>query len=129
MVDLTWGGMALLTGTLVYLFAVALVDQWLIAGGLGLVARTIALVLFLAGTIGWTVWALAPLLFRRINPIYAARAIEQSRPSLKNGLVNFLMLRGHPESISPAVYAQIEKQAATGLSAAPLRTPSIAPTY
>ncbi|HEY2838152.1 MAG TPA: hypothetical protein VGJ26_03330 [Pirellulales bacterium] len=120
MVDLAWGGMALLTGALVYLFLVALVDQWIVSGGLGHVSRAVALGIFLAGGLGWSAWAVAPLLFRRINPVYAAKAIEQSRPSLKNGLVNFLMLRGHPESISPAVYAQIEKQAATGLSQAPL---------
>jgi len=120
MVDLTWGGMALLTGALAYLFVIALVDQWVVSGGLGHGARAVALFLFLAGAIGWIAWAVAPLLFRRINPIYAANAIEQARPTLKNGLVNFMMLRGHPESISPAVFAQIEKQAAQGLSQAPL---------
>jgi len=120
LVDLTWGALALLVGTLVYLFAVALIDQWVVTGGMGTVARTVALAIYLGGAIGWTAWAVAPLLFRKINPVYAAKAIDQSRPSLKNGLVNFLMLRGQTSGISPAVFAQIEKQAATGLSQTPL---------
>ena len=58
---------------------------------------------------GWRLWfiwparcficgaTLLPLFIHRINPVYAARAIERSKPSLKNSLINFLLLRRRPD--------------------------------
>ncbi len=106
----------LVVGSLVYLFLVALVDHWVVKGGLGFAGRLLFLLLFLAGAIGYFAVALWPLLVRRINPVYAAQAIERSKPSLKNSLINFLLLRSRPGALPPMVYEAVERQAATGLS-------------
>ena len=56
----------------------------------------------------------------RINPVFAAHAIEQGRPTLKNSLINFLLLRSHPENVAPVVYQAMEHRAATDLSRVPI---------
>ena len=61
--------------------------------GMGTVGRCLAL----AVLVGFSLWYLAmhvgPLLIRTINPAYAARTIEEATPTLKNSLINFLLLR------------------------------------
>ncbi|MBI2824913.1 MAG: hypothetical protein HYX69_09535 [Planctomycetia bacterium] len=115
-VDVASAVLVMVIGALLYLLAAALVDHWIIAGGLGFTGRTVALVVLLAAGIAWAALVLAPLLIWRINPVYAAQTIERSRPSLKNSLVNFLLLRSQPETIPPNVFEALEQQAATGLS-------------
>src|SRR5437867_1973341 len=73
--------------------AIALVDHWIIPGGLGFLGRLLFLAVFLAGAGTYFVRQVAPLLLRRINPVYAAHTIENSKPSLKNSLINFLLFR------------------------------------
>ncbi len=57
---------------------------------------------------------------RRINPVYAAYAIERSKPTLKNSLINFLLLRAQPTGLAPHVYEAIEQHAATQLAEVPV---------
>jgi hypothetical protein len=57
-----------------------------------------------------------PLFLRRVNAVYAALAIEQNLPSLKNSLVNLLLLRSSEAGASAAVIEAVEAQAATRLS-------------
>ena len=115
-VELTTSLITLLVGSLAYLFLVALVDHWVVKGGLGFAGRLIFLLGFLAGASAYFAVVLWPLLVRRINPVYAAQAIERSRPSLKNSLINFLLLRSRPGGLPPMVYDAVERQAADGLS-------------
>jgi len=115
-VELTTALITLAVGSLAYLFLVALIDHWVVKGGLGFAGRLVFLLAFLAGAGAYFGLVLWPLLVRRINPVYAAQAIERSRPSLKNSLINFLLLRTRPGGMSPMVYEAIERQAADGLS-------------
>ncbi len=115
-VDLASAILILIAGVLGYLFLATLVDHWLVSGGLGYGGRTIIWAICLTAAVTWIGYVLLPLVFRRINPVYAAHAIEQSRPTLKNSLVNLLLLRDKGEKISPSVMAAIEQQAATSLS-------------
>ena len=91
--DFATGSLALVAGLLGYLFVATLADHWLVPGGLGFSSR---LLLFL-GLVGGTAWycfrVLFPPLIYEVNPIYAAKTLEQARPSLKNGLINLLLLR------------------------------------
>ena len=115
-VDFTSVLMALAAGALGYLLVVILADHWLIEGGLGFAGRLLAFFVFLAGIVVFFAASLAPLIFRRINPVYAAHAIEESRPTLKNSLVNFLLLRSDPRGVQQGVFDAVRKQAATRLS-------------
>jgi collagen type III alpha len=115
-VDLANVGMLVLVGSLAYLFVLALAEHWLVAGGFSSRWRFIAFGL-LASV--WLYYALRhgfPTLFGRINPLYAAQQIEQSRPTLKNSLINFLQLRYRSNHVAPAIYQAIEHRAANDLS-------------
>jgi len=53
-------------------------------------------------------------LFRRINPYYAAHAVEGVVPGAKNSLVNWLDL--HEETLPPAIRASLSQRAAKDLA-------------
>ena len=78
-----------------------------------------ALAIFAVGALAYIWRSLVPLVLRRINPVYAAHSIERTKPSLKNSLVNFLLLRANPAGLTQNVYEAIEEQAATGLAQVP----------
>ena len=59
---------------------------------------------------------LLPPLLHRVNPIFAAATIEKSEPSLKNSLINFLLLRVARQEVAPVVFQEIEHRAASDLS-------------
>ena len=61
-----------------------------------------------------------PPLANRINPVFAAQTIEQGRPTLKNSLINFLLLRSHPQDVAPVVYRAMEHRAAADLLKVPV---------
>lgn len=119
--DIADGLLTLAVGGLAYLFVAALIDHWVIPGGLGFTGRlTLFLILMLASA-GYFVWRVLPLLIHRINPLFAAYTIEQSRPSLKNSLINLLFLRGQRTQIerdvlSHRIYQGLERTAAADLS-------------
>ena len=116
LLDFTAGLITLVIGTLGYLLTVAVLDQWVIPGGWNETTRIILLTVLVIG-VGWYSWyAFWPLLSRSINPAYAAQLIERNTPSLKNSLLNFLLLRTHRRQLSQQVYQAIEHQAAQRLS-------------
>jgi len=103
-------------GTLAYLLLAVVIDHWVVPGGLGFWERLLLLAGLLAGAAYYFVRAVLPPLSHRVNPIFAAYTIERSRPSLKNSLINFLLLRGHRQEVSPLVYQAMEHRAAVDLS-------------
>lgn len=115
-VDIAHGLLSLVTGVIAYLLAMALVDHWLVPGGLGTFGRTVA---FLA-VVGGSAWHLArtllPLVMLKINPLYAAQTIEQCQPSFKNSLLSVLQLRQQRDLVPEAVYNSVEEHAATRLA-------------
>ncbi len=115
-VDIAVGLITLSIGVLAYLLAAALIDHWLIVGGLGFWGR-LGLWLVLCTAAGtYFACRLLPPLLNRINPLFAAATIEQSQPSLKNSLINFLLLRGRRQEVAPPVYQAMEYRAAADLS-------------
>ncbi len=75
--------------------------------------------LLFVGIAGYSIRFVFPLILRRINPDFAARMIEESTPTFKNSLMNYLALRKEPESIRRAVYDAVARQAAQNLSEVP----------
>jgi hypothetical protein len=120
LLDVACSLIALSAASLVYLVAVAVVDQWAVAGGLSTVGRSLAFAALLAGIAAFVSLRLVPLVMRRVNPVFAAQAIESNRPNLKNSLINFLLLRSSTASLSERVSVGMEVQAARALAAAPV---------
>ncbi len=115
LIDLVSSLIVLAVGILTYFLLVTLLDHWLLP--LGTAGRWLSLVALLAGVAGYVVLIVVPLLTRRINPLFAARSIEQNQPTLKNSLVNFLFLRGDRRAVHQAIYDALRDRAATDLSA------------
>ncbi len=109
----------LAVGWMAFLFTAALAEHWLTARGFSSLVRYFlfgAAALVTARFVQTRLW---PLLTGRINPLYTARAIEQSAPSLKNSLINLLTLRGGGRPLPTAVLATLEQQAAEGIVRSP----------
>lgn len=115
-VDLAVGFLALAVVVLVYLLIAAILDHWLVVGGLGIWTRVVLWfgLVALAGSV-FSFHLFLPL-WRRINPLFAASTIEKSEPTLRNSLINFLLLRGHRSAVAPSILQAIERRAATDLS-------------
>ena len=113
LIDLASGLMTLMTGVLLYLLTWAVVDHWLWPLGFG--GRWLAFALLLGGSAYYLLVVVVPLLFRPINPIYAARAIEQAEPTLKNSLINFLFFRTERTAVADQVYSALQDRAASDL--------------
>ncbi|MBC7852684.1 MAG: hypothetical protein IAF94_04535, partial [Pirellulaceae bacterium] len=115
LVDLLSRFAILVVGVLGFMLVVALVDHWWVLP-LGVWGRTIAFLLLVGGVVYYSVTQIAPLFIRRINETYAARAIEESRPSLKNSLINFLMLRSDRSGVREVVFEALERRAAEDIA-------------
>ena len=70
----------------------------------------------MAGVLGTLSWRVLFPLLRRIHPLYAARVIERSDPTLKSNLVNFVDVRQSNSQSAPMVLKAMEKRAAVELS-------------
>jgi len=120
LVDLFTVLMILTAGVLAAVLVLVIIDHWLF--GLGFWGRLLAF----AGLCGGGVWYglrhVLPLLLCSINPVYAARAIEQSTPSLKNSLINFLLFRANGGTVHRIVYEAMRHRAATDLNAVAVET-------
>lgn len=105
-------------GLLAVLVALAVIDHWILP--LHFWTRLLALVGIVAGSAGYLVSTIGPLLVRRINPVFAARVIEAGEPSLKNSLINFLLLRSRREAVREVVFDAIQQRAASDLARVPV---------
>ncbi len=115
-VDAAAGLLRLAVGVLLYLLAVAVLDHWLVDGGLGGLGRFLAATALLAGAGVYFARAVVPALVYRIHPLFAAQALERGRPGVKNSLINFLMLREHRQELQPVVYDTVQRRAANDIA-------------
>ena len=81
----------------ILLFLGILFDHFL-PGGMSRPFRLIYACAAAAIFLGVAVRRFFPLLRYRINPLYSASKLEQAHPNLKNGLVNWLLVRGAKKS-------------------------------
>ncbi len=115
-VELSQAMLVLVIGLIGFLLAVAIIEHWIVDGGLGTLGRVL-LFLVMLGSGGYYLYRyIWPLVAQQINPAYAAVAIEREHPTLKNSLLNFLMFRGHKREMPGAVYEALEEDAAQRLS-------------
>jgi hypothetical protein len=121
-VDLASALVTLVASVLAYLLVVAVAEHWIVPGGFTVPARTALFAILVIGIAYFVYERVWSLLVRAINPVYAAHAIEQGTPSLKNSLINLLFFRQRRVGISDAVYRTLEEQAAQRLTRAPVET-------
>lgn len=119
-VELAYALMQLAIGLLAYVLVVVLLDHWVVPGGLGLWGRLVSFAGLICGAGAFVALRIVPLFSKRVNAIYAAHSIEQTQPTLKNSLVNFLLLKRHRGELAEPVFDAIERKAAADLAEAPV---------
>ncbi len=118
LVDLSGALMVLGAAVLGTLLVLAIIDHWLVP--LGALARWSLLAAIVISAGWYFIQAIVPLLIGTVNPIYAARTIEQSEPTLKNSLVNYLMFRDDRAGLRTGIYEALKQQAAADLTHVPI---------
>ncbi len=118
--DLCSSLMVLGVGVLSFLLVVTVLDHWVVPLGAG--GRWTALVLLASGSGWYLIRVVLPLVLGRVNPLFAARTIEHSDPTLKNSLINFLLFRSDRAGVRAVVYQALEHRAATDLKHVPIDT-------
>ena len=116
-VDLLFGILALVAFVIAFVLIVIVIDAWI--WPLSVTARWISLAVMIVSCIGYFGFAIVPLMFKKINPDYAARMIEESKPGFKNSILNYVALRKKPKELKPAIMDAVSRQAATDLSSVP----------
>ena len=112
--DLISGFMTLAAGLLIFLLFVVLVDHWLF--DLGTAFRWLALLSLIIGPAWYCATRIAPAMIRGINPAFAAQTIERSEPTLKNSVLNYLLLRRERAALHEVVFQAVQQQAASDVS-------------
>ncbi|MGY8747776.1 MAG: hypothetical protein ACKVHR_06925, partial [Pirellulales bacterium] len=116
-IDFISGALVLVAFTVGFLLFAAMIDAWI--WPLSRFGRWSFLLIWLGSCLGYTATSIVPLLVKRINPDYAAKMIEDAKPSFSNSLMNYVSLRKRPEGIRPAVLDAVSRQAATDLASVP----------
>ncbi len=105
------------------LLVFCVIDAWLLS--FSPMFRLVALVAIVLGCLGYAIWKTLPLLILKINPVYAAKMIEDAQPGLKNSLLNYLTLRNEradsgSKPLSKNVMQMLQNRAATDISQTPV---------
>ncbi len=125
-VDLWLSVIVLVTILFGGLLLAILADHWLFKDGL---SGTMRFGIFggLALLAGLYIYRrIVPLFLYPINPVYAASVLEQSAPTLKNALLNWILLRQEREErgasqdrLTERMYDGVARSAASGVAAVP----------
>ena len=116
-IDLIAGVLIMIASVMAFLLVAALVDGWI--WPLSNLGRWVCLGLIVFGCLGYSIFAILPLFMKRINPDYAAKMIEDAKPSFRNSLMNYVSFRKRPDEIKPAVFDAVSRQAAADLASVP----------
>ncbi|MFT5303542.1 MAG: collagen type III alpha, partial [Mariniblastus sp.] len=116
-VDLIASVLLMLASVVGVLLLLVIVDAWI--WPLSTSARWAGLILIVGGCLAYSAIAILPLLLKQINPDYAAKMIEEAKPSFRNSLINYVSFRKRPDEIKPAVFDAVSRQAAADLASVP----------
>lgn len=109
------------------LLLAVLADHWLIPGGLSGSMRLGIFLLLICLTVFLIYRRIVPLFLYPINPVYAAQILEQRSPSIKNAILNWILLRQErfqrgeqaPNKLTERMLDGVTRAAAHGASAIP----------
>ena len=92
-VDLISAFCAYATLGLALLFLGVLLDHWILAKGFSVKGRLYFAVFWCVATAAFLIVKLIPVVKRRVNSLYAAKALEDSSPNAHNLIINWFLLR------------------------------------
>ena len=115
--DLIAAGLLLVVMVIGFLLLAAIVDAWVFT--LTPLMRWSALLLLVAGCVCMMAFSIWPLLTKKINPDYAAKMLEDSKPGFRNSVLNYVWFRKKPDDIRSAVFDAVARQAAVDLNSVP----------
>ncbi|MDP1561637.1 MAG: hypothetical protein Q8M16_09590, partial [Pirellulaceae bacterium] len=117
--DFFQGCLLLVVWSLAFVLAFVFVDAWL--WQLNSSGRLLALVGLVGGGLYVVGRWMAPMVLARINPLYAAKVIEDGHPTLKNSLVNYVSLTAQAErpNMKKGVMEAVTRRAAIDASRIP----------
>ncbi len=115
LLDLAAAGLGFLIVTLGYGLLMAVLDRLLELSSL---VRQAAFGLYLVGAVVYLGFVVSRVLLRRVNPLYAAKQVEQSLPGAKNSVVNYLDLRD--QDLPAPIRGAVSHRAAKDLARADL---------
>lgn len=110
--DLLTSGVVLIAFLLGYLLCFAMLDHWIVPGGLSETVRTVLLAGVGVAGLTWVIVKIALPLYREVNILYAVREIEATYPELKNSLLSWVQLRDAGKPIPPDILKALEKRTA-----------------
>ncbi|MBL8856475.1 MAG: hypothetical protein JNK57_21110, partial [Planctomycetaceae bacterium] len=117
--DFFQGCLLLVAWGLAFVLTVVVVDAWV--WQLNFVGRFLALAGLVTGGLYVMGRWMAPMILARINPLYAAKVIEDGHPALKNSLVNYVSLTAQEERplMKKGVMEAVTRRAAIDASRIP----------
>ncbi|MEC9094903.1 MAG: hypothetical protein VX438_19500, partial [Planctomycetota bacterium] len=92
------------------LFLLCVLDAWVLE--LRVWMRWSALVLLTFGSLVYSLYRILPFCLHRVNPLYAAKRLEQGRPELKNSVINYLTTESNRTRTSDRLIRQKMSQKA-----------------
>lgn len=115
LLDLAAAGLGFLIVTLGYGLLMVVLDRLLELSSL---IRQAAFGVYLVGAVAYLGFVVSRVLLRRVNPLYAAKQVEQSLPGAKNSVVNYLDLRD--QDLPAPIRGAVSHRAAKDLARADL---------
>jgi len=115
--DLIAAGLLLVVMVIGFFLLAAIIDAWVFT--LTPMMRWIAFLGLIAGCVSMLVFSIWPLLTKKINPDYAAKMLEDSKPGFRNSVLNYVWFRKKPDGIRSAVFDAVARQAAVDLNSVP----------
>ena len=115
--DLIAAGLLLAVLVIGFFLLSAIVDAWVFT--LTPLLRWSAFLLLVGGCVCMMAFSIWPLLTKKINPDYAAKMLEDSKPGFRNSVLNYVWFRKKPDDIRSAVFDAVARQAAVDLTSVP----------
>ena len=114
--DIATGSLSIVAFVLAFFLAIVIIDAWI--WPLTFFARVASLCFLVMGIAAIAWFKLLPHFFKKINPQFAAKMIEETKPDFKNSLLNYLSLKKSPnkKKVHRAILNEVSRKAATDLS-------------
>ena len=114
--DLLSGSILFGVGALAYLLIFAIVDQWIVPGGLSTTTRLVLAGIAAVSAVVWILWKIVWPSFQKVNSLYAAREIERAHPEFQSSLMSWVDFRQEGREIPAAILTSLEKRTAHQIS-------------